>query len=139
MLSQSSHPGIEPGRVSQRGSIVNAAAINSHFGFAGHAVYTASKHAVEGITKCAALEGRKAGVRVNAVSPGVLMTEMLRPMFEEQHLGQLWDELESRQGRSAAFEEVGDVVMLMSVPRMSLVVGQNLFVDRGFAVNMGNV
>ncbi|MFX6759846.1 SDR family oxidoreductase, partial [Acinetobacter baumannii] len=46
-------------------------------GFAGAAVYAASKHAVEGLTKSAALEGAAAGVRVNAVAPGPIETDML--------------------------------------------------------------
>lgn len=41
----------------------------------------------------------------------------------------LWDQFESRQGRSAVFAEVGDAVVLMCLPRMSLVNGQNLFCD----------
>ncbi len=41
----------------------------------------------------------------------------------------LWNHFEARQGRGARFEEVGDVVVLMSTPRMSLVNGQNLFID----------
>ncbi|KAJ4349690.1 uncharacterized protein N0V89_008307 [Didymosphaeria variabile] len=138
MLVQSSHPGIELGRVEQKGSIINCASVNSLLGFSGHAAYTASKHAVEGITKCAALEGRSHGVRINAVSPGFLLTQMIRPAVEEKHLENLWEELEKRQGRSARFEEVGDVVVMMSVPRMSLVMGQNLFIDGGFTINMGN-
>ncbi|KAJ4298877.1 hypothetical protein N0V90_004120 [Kalmusia sp. IMI 367209] len=138
MMKQSSHSGIESGRVEQRGSIVNCASVNSALGFPGHAAYTASKHAVDGVTKCAALEGRSHGIRVNAVSPGFLLTQMIRPAVEEQHLENLWQDLEARQGRSARFEEVGDVVAMMSVPRMSLVTGQNLFIDGGFTINMGN-
>jgi NAD(P)-dependent dehydrogenase (short-subunit alcohol dehydrogenase family) len=46
-------------------------------GIAGASVYVASKHAIEGLTKSAALEGAAAGVRVNAVAPGPVATEML--------------------------------------------------------------
>lgn len=41
----------------------------------------------------------------------------------------MWDAFEARQGRSAVFAEIGDAVVLMSLPRMSLVNGQNLFCD----------
>lgn len=108
----------------------------------GTVAYTASKHAVHGITKTAALEARKHNIRVNAVSPGFLLTDMVKkPVIEEGGvLGQkLWQQFEERQGRSAVFEEVGDVVVLMSTPRMSLVNGQNLFIDGGFTVNEGFV
>jgi NAD(P)-dependent dehydrogenase (short-subunit alcohol dehydrogenase family) len=59
------------------GSIINISSIAGHVGFANASVYTASKHAVEGITRSAALEGAVAGVRVNAVAPGTIATGML--------------------------------------------------------------
>lgn len=142
MMQQSSIEGIEEGRVPQRGSIINCASVNSLLAYPGTTAYTASKHACSGITKAAALEGRKQRVRVNAVSPGFLLTKMLEPLVkDEAHLeaGEaMWRSFVERQGREARFEEVGDVVVLMSLPRMSLVVGQNLFVDGGFTINEGN-
>jgi NAD(P)-dependent dehydrogenase (short-subunit alcohol dehydrogenase family) len=59
------------------GSIVNLSSMGGKVGIAGASVYVASKHAVEGLTKSAALEGAAAGVRVNAVAPGPVATEML--------------------------------------------------------------
>jgi NAD(P)-dependent dehydrogenase (short-subunit alcohol dehydrogenase family) len=60
-----------------RGSIVNISSTYGHEGAAGASVYAASKHAVEGMTKSAALEGASSGVRVNAVAPGPTETGML--------------------------------------------------------------
>ncbi len=59
------------------GSIINLSSTMGHKGAAGASLYTASKHAVEGLTKSAALEGAASGVRVNAVAPGPTDTEML--------------------------------------------------------------
>lgn len=146
MIAQDSISGIEPGRIQQRGSIINCASVNSSHSMAGTSAYTASKHAVNGITKAAALEGRAHGIRVNAVSPGFLLTKMIEPVVSSgvkdggMDLGKaMWSSFEARQGRKASFEEVGDVVVLMSLPRMSLVNGQNLFIDGGFTINEGNV
>jgi NAD(P)-dependent dehydrogenase (short-subunit alcohol dehydrogenase family) len=60
-----------------RGSIVNISSTYGHEGAAGASVYVASKHAVEGMTKSAALEAASSGVRVNAVAPGPIETGML--------------------------------------------------------------
>ena len=59
------------------GSIVNLSSTMGHRGAPGASIYTASKHAVEGLTKSAALEAAAFGVRVNAVAPGPIETAML--------------------------------------------------------------
>ena len=139
MISQESIEGIEEGRVKQKGSIVNCASVNSIQAGAGTTGYTASKHAVLGFTKAAALEARAADVRVNCVSPGFLLTRLLEPAFGDKGLTQeAWSTYEERQGRKAQFEEVGDVVVLLSSPRMSLVNGHNLVIDGGFTINENN-
>ena len=147
MMKQSSIDGIEENRVPQQGSIVNCASVNSLLSMPGTAAYTASKHACHGITKAAALEGRAHNIRVNAVSPGFLATELTSIIAqgapgqdaEKTAAGkQMWDGFEKRQGRKARVEEVGDVVVLLSLPRMSLVNGHNLFVDGGFTIHEGS-
>jgi len=68
-------------RTAGRGSIVNVASVLAHRGWAGSAAYVASKHAVIGLTRTAALENAELGVRVNSVSPGFIET----PLLVERH------------------------------------------------------
>ncbi|KAJ9612904.1 hypothetical protein H2200_002845 [Cladophialophora chaetospira] len=129
---------VEEGRPPQRGSIVNCASVNSIQAGAGTTGYTAAKHAVAGLTKAAALEARGQGIRVNAVSPGFLLTRLLDPLMQRgapDEATKAWEVYERRQGRKATFDEIGDAVVLLSTPRMSLVVGHNLVIDGGFTIN----
>jgi len=134
MVSQASIEGVEANRVPQSGSIVNCASVNSLQTMPTTAAYTASKHACAGLTKTAALEGRAHNIRVNSVSPGFLNTSLVAPIGDTE----LWRGCERRQGRRAELEEVGDAVVMLSLPRMSLVNGVNLFIDGGFTVNEGS-
>lgn len=75
------------------------------------------------------------------MSPGFLLTKLLDPFISKgdgQQAGKVWEEYEARQGRKATFDEIGDVVVLLSTPRMSLVVGHNLVID-GYVACRGRV
>ncbi|KAJ5772509.1 hypothetical protein N7520_003038 [Penicillium odoratum] len=122
---------VEAGRIPQRGSIVNCASVNSIVASAYSAAYTTSKHAVAGLTKVAALEGRKTDIRVNAISPGFIYTKLIEIGLASkgESAAAKWKEFENRQGRVAAVEEIGDAVVLMSSPAMSLLNAHNLMVD----------
>ncbi len=124
----------EEGRPPQQGSIVNCASVNSIMCGPGTTGYSAAKHSVMGITKAAALEARVHNIRVNAVSPGFLQTKLFDTVtntdIDRDILGSdAWTEYEKRQGRAAHPDEIGDVVVLLSTPRMSLVNGHNLVVE----------
>jgi len=125
--------------VSLAGSIVNCASVNSIQAHRGSVAYTASKHAVVGVTKVAALEARKYGIRVNAISPGFLYTPMIAAALGpagEAGAAQ-WKTYQDRQGRQATFDEIGEAVALLSAPNMSLINGHNFVADNGFTINEG--
>jgi NAD(P)-dependent dehydrogenase (short-subunit alcohol dehydrogenase family) len=118
-----------------RGAIVNNASIGSIIGSAGGAAaYTASKHAVVGLTKCAALENVRHGVRVNAISPAVIDTGMAERFAAD--LGITMEQFGQAHpiGRVGTVEEVAAGVLWLCSEQASFVVGTNLVVDGGYTV-----
>jgi len=112
------------------GSIVNISSTYGHQGAAGASVYAASKHAVEGMTKSAALEAAASGVRVNAVAPGPIETGMLNRFTGTAEAKAT---LASRVplGRVGAPEEIARAVVFLASDRASFVTGHVLTADGG--------
>jgi len=114
------------------GAIVNTASVAGLIGLPGFSAYVAAKHGVNGLTKTAALEYAKAGIRVNAVCPGVIHTPMLEramrdtPGAEEQFIAM------EPVGRMAAPEEVGEAVVWLCSDAASFVTGLPMAVDGGW-------
>jgi NAD(P)-dependent dehydrogenase (short-subunit alcohol dehydrogenase family) len=114
------------------GSIINLSSVAGQVGFAGASVYAASKHAVEGLTKSAALEGAAAGVRVNAVAPGPVDTQML-----DRFVGGSGD-AKARflatipAGRAGTPEEIAQTIVFLASDRARYLTGQRIAVDGAF-------
>ncbi len=113
------------------GAIVNTASVAGLVGSHGMPAYTASKHGVIGLTKTAALEYAKAGIRVNAVCPGVIDTAMVAGMVSSHpRLKEALVEVEpvARMGRPA---EIAEAVTWLLSDYASFVTGASMPVDGG--------
>jgi NAD(P)-dependent dehydrogenase (short-subunit alcohol dehydrogenase family) len=116
------------------GAIVNNSSIAGLIGFPGVSIYVASKHAVIGLTKSAALEVAKSNVRVNAVNPGAIQTDMFeRFASSNEGIKEQMTQLHPI-GRLGKPEEIADAVVFLCSDRASFITGQSLAVDGGFTV-----
>lgn len=115
------------------GVIINFASIASHVGFAGLTLYTASKAAVLAMTKSAALELAKSGVRVASVSPGIVDTAMLDRFFAADPNAR--DSMTNGMplGRACDAREIARGVLFLASDDASLILGQTINLDGGWA------
>ena len=112
------------------GSIINLSSTMGQRGAPGASMYTASKHAVEGLTKAAALEGAEFGVRVNAVAPGPVETELLNRFTGSagRKAGLIAGVPLKRAGKP---EEIARAIVYLASDNASFVTGQILGVNGG--------
>jgi NAD(P)-dependent dehydrogenase (short-subunit alcohol dehydrogenase family) len=113
------------------GAIVNMSSIAGVMGFPRFTIYSASKHAVLGLTKSAAIEYAKSGIRINAVAPGGVETDMFNQTIAENH--QFLDSLKSMHpiGRIGNPDEIANAVVWLLSDKASFVLGHTLLVDGG--------
>lgn len=113
------------------GSIINLASIAGLVGFPGASVYAASKNAVVGLTRSAALEVAAAGVRVNAIAPGPIDTAMLdRFAGSPENKAGLLGMMPSRRAGTA--DEVAQTILYLASPAAAYITGQVLPIDGGY-------
>jgi len=113
------------------GAIVNTASIAGVVASRGVVPYTASKWGINGITKVAALEYAKAGIRVNSVCPGVIGTSMVKRVFgEHPDVGTAFLAA-TPMGRLGEPREIGETVVWLCSDKASFVTGHNMIVDGG--------
>ncbi|KKB62521.1 hypothetical protein WM40_17170 [Robbsia andropogonis] len=115
------------------GSIVNCSSIGGVVGMPGIAPYVASKHALIGLTKSAALEVAPAGVRVNCVSPGATYTPMQEKMIANDPNLEASLAQSHPLGRIARPDEIASAVFWLSASDATFVTGTNVMVDGGFS------
>jgi NAD(P)-dependent dehydrogenase (short-subunit alcohol dehydrogenase family) len=113
-----------------RGAIVNTASINGLVGNAAQPGYVASKHGVVGLTRHGALRWARAGIRVNAVCPGVIETPMTAQYLANPAISKLMDDM-TPMGRKGSAEEVAAAVLWLCSDASSFVTGHPLVIDGG--------
>lgn len=113
------------------GVIINMASVAGVTGFPGHAAYTASKHGVIGLTKTAALDYAKAGIRVNAICPAYTRTPMLTRMLEKNP--EFEEKLITRVPlrRLGTAEEIAQAVIYLCSDAAAFITGHSLVMDGG--------
>lgn len=115
-----------------KGSIVNCASVAGLVGFSGIPAYVASKHGVVGLSKNAALDYAKTGLRVNAVCPGVIRTPMIdRFTGKDKEVEKAFESMEP-VGRMGEPEEVAEAVVWLCSDGATFVTGQAIAVDGGW-------
>ena len=116
------------------GAIVNNASVGALTGNPGIGSYIASKHGVVGLTRTAALEYIQRGIRVNAVNPGLIDTQIARDVVsgDEQAYADITKSVPI--GRAGTPKEIASVVLWLCSPGASYVVGHALTVDGGMTI-----
>jgi NAD(P)-dependent dehydrogenase (short-subunit alcohol dehydrogenase family) len=112
------------------GAIVNTASINGLVGNGAQPAYTAAKHGVVGLSRHGALRWAQAGIRVNAVCPGVIETPMTAPLVASPEMRQLLDSM-TPMGRMGQASEIAEAVVWLCSPAASFVTGHAMVVDGG--------
>jgi NAD(P)-dependent dehydrogenase (short-subunit alcohol dehydrogenase family) len=112
------------------GAIVNMSSVAGLMGYAGASVYVASKHGVIGLTKCAAIECASAKIRVNAVCPAVIETEMAARAFADPEVSKFVLS-QHPLGRFGKGIEVAEAVLWLCSDKSSFTTGQYVAIDGG--------
>jgi NAD(P)-dependent dehydrogenase (short-subunit alcohol dehydrogenase family) len=112
------------------GAVVNNSSVAGHVGMGEVSIYIASKHAVEGLTKSVALEFARQNIRINAVAPGVIATDM----FDRFAGAEMGDQITSMipVGRKGASEEIAAAVLYLCSDEAKFIIGTSLVVDGGW-------
>jgi len=112
------------------GAIVNTASINGLVGNPGQPAYVAAKHGVIGLARHGALRWAQAGIRVNAVCPGVIETPMTAPLIANPEMRILIESM-TPMGRMGRADEIAEAVVWLCSPAASFVTGHAMVIDGG--------
>jgi NAD(P)-dependent dehydrogenase (short-subunit alcohol dehydrogenase family) len=114
------------------GAIVNTSSIGGLIGAPRQPIYGSTKHAVLGMTKAAAVEYGRKGIRINAVCPGIIRTEMTERAIAREPRRKTYIEQAHPIGRLGEAEDIARSVVFLSSEDAAFVLGHSLAVDGGF-------
>jgi NAD(P)-dependent dehydrogenase (short-subunit alcohol dehydrogenase family) len=120
-----------PHLVKTKGNIVNNSSVVASVGMANMSIYTASKGAIDALTRSAAIEFIASGVRVNAVSPGPVVTDMAMRLFGSEENVAGFAKGRVPAGVAGHVDDIAQTVLHLASPGAKFVVGQILSVDGG--------
>jgi NAD(P)-dependent dehydrogenase (short-subunit alcohol dehydrogenase family) len=123
-----------PALVASRGAIVNVSSVTGLRAFPGVLAYCVSKAGLDQLTRCAALELAAKGVRVNAVNPGVVVTNLHRRsgMAEDNYAAFLERSKETHPlGRPGHAEEIAELIVFLASERAGWITGETISIDGG--------
>ena len=118
----------------RRGAVVNVSSVNGLRAFAGVAAYCVSKAALDHLTRCAALEFAPKGVRVNAVNPGVTVTNLhRRGGMDETRYADFLERARTTHplGRPGTADEIADLIAFLLSPASGWMTGETIAIDGG--------
>ena len=115
------------------GSLINISSQMAHVGGIDRAVYSASKHAVEGFTKSMAIEFGPLGIRVNTICPTFISTPLTAPTFEDPEKIK-WIKNKIKLGRVGEVEDIMGAVVYLASDASSLITGSSLLIDGGWTI-----
>ncbi|MBM7069171.1 SDR family NAD(P)-dependent oxidoreductase [Actibacterium sp. 188UL27-1] len=113
------------------GSLINISSQMAQVGGIDRAVYSATKHAVEGFTKSMAIEWGPAGIRVNTICPTFILTALTKPTFDNPER-RAWIEDKILLGRVGEVEDIMGAVQFLASDASALITGSALMVDGGW-------
>jgi NAD(P)-dependent dehydrogenase (short-subunit alcohol dehydrogenase family) len=120
--------------IARRGAVVNVSSVNGLRAFAGVAAYCVSKAALDHLTRCAALEFAPKGVRINAVNPGVTVTNLhRRGGMDEVKYSEFLDRARSTHplGRPGTPDEIASLIAFLVSPASGWITGDTIAIDGG--------
>ncbi len=118
----------------QAGSLINISSQMAHVGGQERAVYCASKHAVEGVTKSMAIEWGLAKIRVNTICPTFILTDLTQRTFDDPDK-RAWIEDKIKLGRAGKVEDIMGAVLYLASDASALVTGTSMMVDGGWTAD----